>query len=161
MRIAIYPGTFDPITLGHHDIVMRATALFDRVVIGVATSSRKAPLLSMVERVALVRDAFAGVSHVHVEPLEQLLVDFAVMHHAQTLLRGLRSSADYSYEADMAHINRELCPGLETVFLAARPELAAISSTMVREIYQLGGNVELFVPTNVYNFLQSKRKHGT
>lgn len=160
MRIAVYPGTFDPITLGHRDLVVRATGLFDRVVIGVATSARKAPLLTLSDRVTLVKEALHDLPQVVVEPLEQLLVDFAVMHHAQFLLRGLRNSVDFSYEADMAQLNRTLCPELETVFLPARPEIAAISSTMVREIYQLGGNLAALVPANVYRFLQSKRKHG-
>jgi len=160
MRVAIYPGTFDPFTLGHRAMLVRAEALFDRVVVGVASSARKAPFLSLSERLSLVRETCQDLKYVQVEPLEKLLVDFAKQHQARFVLRGLRSSADYSYEAEMAEINRQLFSALETVFLSAEPKFSAISSTMVREIYQLGGDISAFVPKNVWQYLQDKPRHG-
>ena len=160
MKIAVYPGTFDPMTLGHVDIVTRACQLFDRVVIGVATSARKTPFLSLTERVQLVQAVFADHPNVQVDSLEELLVDFAVTHQAQVIVRGLRHAADYVYETDMAQLNRQLRPGLETVFLSTQAHYQAISSTMVREIYSLGGDVSQFVPLAVFDFLLRRRKHG-
>jgi pantetheine-phosphate adenylyltransferase len=160
MKIAIYPGTFDPMTLGHVDIVTRACQFFDRIVIGVATSARKAPFLSLTERVQLAQVVFADHPQVQVDSLEELLVDFAVSHQAQTIVRGIRHAGDYVYEADMAHLNRQLRSSLDTVFLPTQAHYQAISSTMVREIYSLGGDVSQFVPTPVFEFLLRRRKHG-
>ena len=157
MTIVVYPGTFDPFTCGHRDIIERAQQLFTRVIVGVASSARKTPFLTLSERLLLTKAALSDLERVQVEPLDGLLVDFTVAHQAQCILRGLRSGTDFDYESALSNMNHALNADLQTVFLAASPAVAAISSTMVREIYSLGGDISLFVPKNIADFLQSKR----
>ena len=157
MAVAVYPGTFDPITNGHLDILRRGAALFDRVVVGVGARADKRTLFSAEERVALVRDAVRDLGNVAVEPFEGLAVDFAAAQGAQVLLRGVRKPSDYEYEAQMAVTNRHLAPAIETAFLVASPATGFISSTLIREILKAGGPVAPFVPDHVAAALAAKR----
>src|SRR3990167_2408861 len=139
-RIAIYPGTFDPITKGHVDIVERGALLFDEVMIGVATSDRKKPFFSIEKRLQFCADSLQHVKNVRVCSMEGLAVDFAKQHHAQYILRGIRSAEDVDYELSIAHMNQQLSHHhLETVFISAHDAYRFISATMVREIMTLKG----------------------
>lgn len=149
MSIAIYPGTFDPITKGHVDIVTRAARLFDRVVVAVAESARKTPAFNLEQRIEWCKLALSDHANILVETLTGLSVDFARRHQATILLRGLRAVADFEYELQIAAMNRHLAPELETVFLAPAEQYSFISSTIVREIISIGGDVSAFVPAAV------------
>jgi pantetheine-phosphate adenylyltransferase len=153
--IAIYPGTFDPITNGHVDIVQRATKLFDHVIIAVALGSHKTPLLNLIQRVALAKDVFYKEKNIEICSFEGLLVDFAQQKKANLVIRGLRAVSDFEYEFQMAGMNRHLAPNLETVFLMPGERVAYISSTMVREIFRLKGDITPFVPLSVTTTLNS------
>lgn len=146
MAVALYPGTFDPVTNGHMEILRRGAALFERVVVAVGTRVDKTTLLPAARRVALLRECAAGLANVAVEPFEGLVVDFARRMGATVLLRGIRNPQDYQYEAQMAATNARLAPGIETVFLVASTECAFLSSTLIREVLKAGGSVDPFVP---------------
>lgn len=148
-RIAVCPGSFDPVTNGHVDLIARAAGLFDRVVVGVLVNDQKTPLLSEADRLALVREVLASQSRVQVEAFDGLLVDFARRVGATAIVRGLRSAADFEYEWPMTVLNRTLQPDIETVFLVPAPEVAAISSRLVKEIWRLGGDISGLVPRPV------------
>jgi pantetheine-phosphate adenylyltransferase len=156
MRKVIYPGSFDPITNGHLDVLSRAVGIFDELVVGVAKDSTKKTLFSLAERVNLIQEATQHIPHVVVKPFEGLLVDFAKKEKAVALVRGLRAVSDFEFEFQLALMNRKLEPNLETVFLMPREELTYISSRLVKEICRLGGNIDLFVPPNVALALRSK-----
>lgn len=141
----IYPGTFDPITNGHADIVERATAIFDRVIIGVAGSTGKNTAFSTDQRVALAEAALAHLNGVEVMRFDGLLVDFVRKHDAQLVLRGLRAVSDFEYEFQLANMNRNLAPEIDTIFLTPAEQHSYISSSLVREISALGGDVTAFV----------------
>lgn len=154
MRIALYPGTFDPVTLGHLDIIVRATALVDRLVIGVAINSDKNPLFSLEERVSMITAECRSVSaqtgcEINVHPFDNLLVDCARDVGANLIVRGLRAVADFEYEYQMVGMNRALDSGIETVFLMAEAQHQAIASKLVKEIARLGGDVSRFVTPTV------------
>ena len=155
MRHALYPGTFDPFTCGHLDIVQRALALFDRVTILVAAGG-KPTLFTLEERLGLAREVVGGLAGCELRPLPGLLVEEARHAGAAAVVRGIRSPADYQHEWSMAAMNRVLWPACETVFLFARPELAALSSSLVREIARLGGDVSPFVPAPVAMALRQR-----
>jgi len=157
MKIAVYPGTFDPITNGHTDLVARATKLFDRVIVGVAADTGKNPVCGIDERVKLAEVALAGIPHIEVVPFEGLLVDFCRKHGASIVLRGLRAVSDFEFEFQLASMNRRLAPDIETVFLTPAEQHAFISSTLVREIARLGGDVSEFVHPEVQRLFDSKR----
>jgi pantetheine-phosphate adenylyltransferase len=142
----LYPGTFDPITNGHVDLVKRAVKLFDEVVIAVASGHHKKPLFNFEERVALVETVFADLPQVSVIGFEGLLVDFMREKNATAVLRGLRAMSDFEYEFQLANMNRELDENFEAVFLTPSQNYSFISSTMIREIAKLGGDVTKFVP---------------
>lgn len=148
-KIAVYPGTFDPITKGHVDIIQRAEHLFDAIIIAVAVSERKNPLFTLERRVALIEKTFASSAKVSVEVLSGLTVDFAMQHGAQFILRGIRFASDVNYELQLEGMNKQMVSTIETVFLVAKPGLATISSTVVREIIEVGGDVSDFVPTTI------------
>lgn len=156
-RTAICPGSFDPLTLGHVDLVRRAAALFDRVIVAVLVNAEKQPLLSRDERVALARQVFADVHGVEVESFDGLLVEYAARRGAVALVRGLRGAADLDYEMPMALMNRHLEPGLETVFLPTAAALGHVSSGLVREVWRLGGGLEGLVPSAVEARLRALR----
>jgi pantetheine-phosphate adenylyltransferase len=159
-RIAVYPGTFDPITNGHVDLVGRAAPLFDRIVVGVAESPAKNPAFSTEERVALARIALAGHSNVEVRGFDSLLADFVRELGAGVLLRGLRAVSDFEYEFQLASMNRHLIPAVETLFLTPSEQYSFISSSLVREIGRLGGDVSGFVHPDVQTALHSRWKRG-
>jgi pantetheine-phosphate adenylyltransferase len=156
MQRAIYPGSFDPITNGHLDVLERATGLFEEVIVGVAKENNKQSLFSLEERVALIQDAIPHLPRVRVMPFDGLLVNFARQQQAVALVRGLRAVSDFEFEFQLALMNRKLEPHLETVFLMPREELTYISSRIVKEIGRLGGQIELFVPPNVVQALHQK-----
>jgi len=157
-NIAIYPGTFDPITNGHLDLIQRALRLFDKVVIAVAESSGKNPLFSVAERVALVEQVMQGETRVEVCGFSGLLVDLASQKKANVLLRGLRAVSDFEYEFQLANMNRRLSPQVESLFLTPAEQFSFVSSTLIREISTLGGDVSEFVPEAVLKEL-NKRHH--
>ena len=148
-RIAVYPGTFDPITLGHLDIIKRGSRLVDRLVIGVTTNLSKQPMFSTEERMAMVRRETAGVGNVEVVAFDSLLMDFAEAQGASLILRGLRAVADFEYEYQMAGMNQQLNDKIETVFLMADVSLQPIASRLVKEIARYGGAINKFVPPAV------------
>ncbi len=148
-KIALYPGTFDPITNGHVDLVQRALKLFDKVVIAIAFAHHKKPLFSFDERVALVEEIFKDSDNVSVVGFEGLLVDFAKQQHAHAVIRGLRAVSDFEYEFGLANMNRSLDENFEAVFLTPSQEYSFVSSTLVREVAKLGGDVSKFVPPPV------------
>ena len=154
MNTAIYPGTFDPITNGHSDLVQRAAKLFDRVIVAIATGSGKQPEFSIDERLALASEVLAPIEGVEVRAFDTLLVDYARECGANVILRGLRAVSDFEYEFQLASMNRHLAPEVETLFLTPAEEYAYISSSLVREIAALGGDVSPFVHENVVAALQ-------
>jgi pantetheine-phosphate adenylyltransferase len=156
--IAVYPGTFDPITLGHEDIVRRAAALFDRVIIAVAMAHHKKTLFTLDERLELARDCAARHGSVEVEPFDGLVKDFVLARGGKVMVRGVRGVTDFDYEFQLAGMNRSLAPDVETIFLAPAATLQSVSSTLVREISQLGGDVAPYVSPLVLNRLNAKRK---
>ncbi|SCY46427.1 pantetheine-phosphate adenylyltransferase [Nitrosospira sp. Nsp13] len=145
MDKAIYPGTFDPITRGHEDLVRRAAGLFDRVVVAVATSSGKKPFFNQDERVKMGSQVLADCPNVEVIAFSGLLMEFSQQQNARVILRGLRAVSDFEYEFQMAGMNRSINPGIETVFMTPSEQYMFISATIVREIALLGGNVDRFV----------------
>lgn len=146
---AIYPGTFDPITHGHSDLVERAAKLFDRVIVAVAVNPKKAPAFSLDERVALAREVLAQQKGVEVDSFDNLLADYAREQGAQVILRGLRAVSDFEYEFQLAGMNRRLVPEVETLFLTPAERYSYISSSLVREVAALGGDVSEFVHPSV------------
>jgi pantetheine-phosphate adenylyltransferase len=156
MLTAVYPGTFDPITRGHEDLVKRAGRLFDRVVVAVAESRNKRPFFSMEERVAMTREVLADVPHVRVEGFSGLLIDFVAEQGGIAVLRGLRAASDFEYEFQLAGMNRNLKPDIETLFLTPSDQYMFISASMIREIAQLGGDVTPFVHPLVARRLREK-----
>ena len=155
-RIAVYPGTFDPITNGHIDLVDRAAPLFERLIIGVAESPGKGPALPLDLRVKLARDAVAHHPHIEVRGFDCLLAHFVDQMGAGVLLRGLRAVSDFEYEFQLASMNRHLIPEVETLFLTPAEQYGFISSSLVREIARLGGDVSGFVPPAVASALQAE-----
>lgn len=153
---AVYPGTFDPITRGHEDLVRRAGALFDQVVVGVADSKGKDPFFTLAQRVRLAREVLAAYRNVRVESFNGLLMDFIREHKARVILRGLRAVSDFEYEFQMAGMNRNLYPDVETLFLTPAEQYMFISATIVREIASLGGDVSTFVQPRVARALAAK-----
>lgn len=145
MLTAVYPGTFDPITNGHEDLVRRAARLFDRVIVAVAESRQKQPNFAREERVALARAVLADLPGVEVEGFDGLLVDFVRDRGATVLLRGLRAASDFEYEFQLAGMNRKLAPDVETLFLTPAEQFMFISASMIREIARLGGDITPFV----------------
>lgn len=158
MKQVIYPGTFDPITLGHVDLVKRALRLFDKVVIAVADSRQKNTLFTLEERIKLVRQVFANNKNVTVCAFAGLLVDLAREQKIMAVLRGLRAISDFEYELQLANLNSVMEPKIDTVFLTPSEKYAYISASMVREIAALGGDVTYFVPAVVKRALQRKLK---
>jgi pantetheine-phosphate adenylyltransferase len=153
---ALYPGTFDPITRGHEDLVRRAASLFDEVIVAVADSRGKQPFFTLDERVAMAKETLAPFANVRVEGFSGLLMDFLRKHDAKIILRGLRAVSDFEYEFQMAGMNRNLFPDVETLFLTPSEQYMFISATMVREIASLGGDVSLFVNPLVVPRMKSK-----
>ena len=157
MKIAIYPGSFDPITFGHIDIVERAASLFDKVILGVAESQSKNPLFTVDERINLISDIFKDNSKIEVIGYsKQLTVDLARENNAIAIIRGLRAVADFEYEFQLATMNRSLAPDIESIFFTPKDTLIYVSSSLVKEIATFGGDVSRFVPENVKVALENK-----
>ncbi len=152
-KTAIYPGTFDPITNGHIDLVQRAAKLFDTVIVAIAASSKKNPKFSLEERIELAQKVLADCPNVTVKGFDILLIDFAHQQNATVLIRGLRAVSDFEYEFQLASMNRSLAPDLESVFLMPADEYSFISSSLVKEVAALGGDVSKFVHPIVYEAL--------
>ena len=159
-RIAVYPGTFDPLTSGHEDLVRRASKLFERIIIGVAESRSKRPLFTLGERVEIAREVLSSYPNVEIYGFDCLLMDFMRQHGASVIIRGLRAVSDFEYEFQMAGMNRNLYPDVETVFLTPSDQYMFVSATMVREIATLGGDVSKFVPAQVQKRLAVKIQQG-
>ena len=154
--VALYPGTFDPITYGHIDVVRRATELFSRVVVLVARNSSKRPMFTEQERAAMIREVFRRHPRVEVDGFNGLLVDYAKKRKASVIIRGLRAVSDFEYEFQMALTNRKLAPTIDTVFLVPHERYTYLNSTIVREVARLGGDVSDFVPPGVRRRLLEK-----
>lgn len=156
MVVAVYPGTFDPLTRGHEDLVRRASGIFSRVIVGVADSKNKRPFFSLDERLEIAREVLAHYPNVQVEGFSGLLKDFVRSHNAGVIVRGLRAVSDFEYEFQMAGMNRYLLPNVETLFLTPSDQYQFISGTIVREIAVLGGDVSTFVFPSVEKWLKEK-----
>ena len=154
-RIAVYSGTFDPITLGHEDVARRAAGLFDTVIIAVAVAHHKKTLFSLEARIELARNAIKSIANVVVMPFDGLIIDFCKTQGASAVVRGVRNVTDFDYEAQMAAMNRKLLPAVETVFMLPSADVQPISSTLVREISKLGGDVSQMVSAPVAAALKS------
>ena len=157
--IALYPGTFDPITNGHTDLVRRAVQLFDQVIVAIAANPTKQLLFDLTERVALAQAALAGIERVSVVGFDDLLVECVRRYHARVILRGLRAVSDFEYEFQLAGMNRRLAPEVETVFMTPSEQEMFISASLVKEIALLGGNVADFVDARVVAALAEKKRY--
>jgi len=155
--IALYPGTFDPITLGHEDIVRRAACMFDQVVVAVASAHHKKTMFTLEERLNMTREALHDCANVQIQTFDGLVIDFAASLGATTMVRGIRSMTDFDYEFQLAGMNRRLAPKIDTVFLNTLDVYQCISSTLVREVNNLGGDVTQFVSPSVLRFMQAKK----
>jgi len=160
-RLAVFPGTFDPLTNGHVDVIRRASRLFDRVVVAILLNSGKTPLFSVEERTSIIREVFEREATIEVDTFGGLLVEYARQRNAVAVVRGLRRAADFDYEVQMTDMNRHLDADLETVFLVPSPGVAFISSTLVKEIAALGGPVDGLVPDAVRGRLLRRREAAT
>jgi pantetheine-phosphate adenylyltransferase len=159
--VGIYPGTFDPITNGHCDIMQRALALFDKVIVALAVNINKQPLFPLATRMKMIRDAVGQEPRVEVDSFQGLLVDYAHSRGARFLIRGLRAVADFEYEFQFAHMNRQLAPDIETIFLPTNEENFYVSSSLVREVAAMGGDVGRLVPAAIMPILRKKFKKMT
>jgi pantetheine-phosphate adenylyltransferase len=160
MRIAVYPGSFDPMTNGHVDLVHRGCHIFDRVLVAVLCNTEKSPLFTVEERVRMTRDVFRHQPKVKVKAFSGLLINFLRSEKTNIVLRGLRVVSDFEYEFQMALMNRRLDPGVETVFLTPKEELSYLSSRLVKEVHRLGGDVSGLVPPLVFRALSKKLPNG-
>jgi pantetheine-phosphate adenylyltransferase len=158
MRTAIYPGSFDPLTNGHLDVVQRAAKLFDRVIVAVAKNEGKKPLFGLQERLALVKEATASMPSVEADTFDGLLVEYVVQKKAQAIVRGLRAVSDFEFEFQLALMNRKLNENIETIFMMPKDTYTFLSSRIVKEIAQLGGDVSPFVLPHVQRALRHKLK---
>ena len=161
MKTIVYPGTFDPITNGHIDLIERASRLFDKVIVAIASSERKGPLFNVEERIQLATVALEHIPNIEVRGFDYLLVNFVKDCNADAIMRGLRAVSDFEYEFQLANMNRALSPDLESVFLTPAERFSYISSSLVREISSLDGDVSKFVPANVAEALAKKFQHSS
>ena len=156
MKTIVYPGTFDPITNGHIDLIERASKLFDRIIVSIASSKKKSPLFSIEERISLATESLSHLPNVEIKGFDYLLVNFVKDCDADAVMRGLRAVSDFEYEFQLANMNRALSPDVESIFLTPAEKFSYISSSLVREISSLQGDVTKFVPPNVADALVKK-----
>ena len=156
MSIAVYPGTFDPVTYGHIDMIRRAGAIFDRVIIGVLKNYTKNPLFDLDERMEMLHEVTRDLSNITITTFDGLVVDFCKKEGANVIVRGIRSFSDFEYELTMAHTNRQLKPEADTVFLATSPEYSYVSSSSVRELIAFDGDISAFVPDAIRDRIYKK-----
>ena len=159
MKLAVYPGSFDPLTNGHVDIIERGTHLFDKIIVAILVNVEKSPLFTMQERVDIVRDVFKGRPNVEVDTFDGLLVDYVSKRRADVIVRGLRALSDFESEFQMALMNRRLSPDIETVFMMPAEQYTYISSRLIKEVFSLGGQVHGLVPEIVEKRLKEKQLH--
>jgi pantetheine-phosphate adenylyltransferase len=157
-RIAIYPGSFDPLTNGHVDIIERGSRIFDQIIVAILGNVEKTPLFSEAERIGILQHVFKGRPNVQVETFSGLLVDYAQLKKASVIVRGLRAVSDFEYEFQMALMNRHLAPGIETVFMMPAEQYTYISSRLIKEVFTLGGEITGLVPPIVEEKLRAKQK---
>ena len=156
-RLAIFPGSFDPLTNGHVDLILRSAHLFERIVVAVLINAEKEPLFTTAERVAIIREVFHEYSNVEVDSFEGLLVEYARQRRASAIVRGLRAVSDFEYEFQMALMNRHLEPSLETVFMMPAEQYTFVSSRLIKEVFRLGGEVRGLVPAQVEHWMRKKQ----
>ena len=156
MTLAVFPGSFDPLTNGHVDIITRGVRLFDRIIVAILVNAEKSPLFTMAERVEITRAVFRDLPNVEVDTFEGLLVDYVQRRHAQVIVRGLRAVSDFEYEFQMALMNRRLNGRIETVFMMPAEQYSYISSRLIKEVFSLGGKVDGLVPALVEDRLRRK-----
>ena len=156
MKTIVYPGTFDPITNGHIDLIERASKLFDRIIVSIASSKKKSPLFTIEERISLATECLKHLPNVEIKGFDYLLVNFVKDCNGDAVMRGLRAVSDFEYEFQLANMNRALSPDVESIFLTPAEKFSYISSSLVREISSLQGDVTKFVPPNVANALVKK-----
>ncbi len=159
MRTAVYPGSFDPITNGHLDIIKRAAKLYDRIIVGVLTNSSKKPLFSVEERMEMIRTVTSDLDNVYVDSFSGLLVDFAKANKVSVIVKGLRTVDDFEYEFQMALLNKTLDPEIETMFMMTNSKYSYISSSMVKELAGFGGDLTDLVPAQIVNNIKVKYSH--
>ncbi len=157
MKIAVYPGSFDPITKGHLDILKTGAEIFDKVIIAVARNSEKKGFLPVEERVKLIRESVKDIENVETDSFEGLTIEYAKKKGAKVLIRGLRAVSDFEYELQLSQANSAMCEDIKTVFLTTKPKYNFISSSTIKEIYINGGDISKFVPDAVYNYLMEKK----
>ncbi len=157
MKIAVYPGSFDPITKGHLDILKTGAEIFDKVIIAVARNSEKKGFLPVEERVKLIRESVKDIDNVEVDSFEGLTIEYAKKKGAKVLIRGLRAVSDFEYELQLSQANSAMCEDIKTVFLTTKPKYNFISSSTIKEIYINGGDISKFVPDAVYNYLMERK----
>lgn len=160
MKIAIYPGSFDPVTKGHLDILKNAAGIFDKVIIAVAHNGEKKGFLTVDERIKLIKDSIPDLKNVVVDSFEGLTIEYAQKHGADVLIRGLRAVSDFEYEMQLSQTNSALCDKVKTVFLTTKPKYNFISSSTIKEILANGGDISKFVPEPVYNYLTNSEKNN-
>ena len=156
MRIGIYPGSFDPVTYGHLDIILRSAKMFDRLIIAVLKNNAKNPVFTVEERVELLKKVTKGIDHVTVESFDGLLADFAKQRNATTIVRGLRAVTDFEYELQIAQLNHKMNSDVDTIFLTTSLEYSYLSSSVVREIASYHGDISHFVPAEIIDAVQAK-----
>jgi pantetheine-phosphate adenylyltransferase len=159
-RLAIFPGSFDPLTNGHVDIILRSTHLFERIVVAVLVNAEKNPLFTPDERVSIIREVFKEYPNIEIETFDGLLVEYARRRRASAIVRGLRAVSDFEYEFQMALMNRHLEPTLETTFMMPAEQYTYLSSRLIKEVYSLGGDVRGLVPSAVEQWMNRKTKTG-
>src|SRR3990167_6325781 len=155
---AIYPGTFDPITNGHIDILLRSLRIFEHIVVGIGPNPKKTALFSLTERISMIQKSVKGISNVSVETFNGLLVDFAKKHNARAIIRGLRAVSDFEYEFQMALMNRKLDDSIETVFLMPSEEYSYLTSSIIKVVSSLNGDISSLVPVHVHTILKNRFK---
>ena len=160
MQTAIYPGSFDPVTLGHYDIIKRSSEIFDRVIVGVLRNSAKSPLFSVEERVKMLEDVTVGLPNVEVQSFHGLLIDFVRQNHARVIVRGLRAITDFEYELQLAQMNRVIAPEIDTVFLTTNLKYAYLSSSTAKEVAMYGGDTSAFLDPAVAEKVRDKYMAG-